>query len=348
MTDQQFHMPAEWEPHSATWLAWPHNPTDWPGKLGVMHIFYSHLVERLTVTEQVNIVVNSSTHEKKVRRHLERSAANMDQVRFFRFGTNRAWIRDFGPIFVEDAESGEQHIANFAFNGWARYHSHELDNQIPRKVGRALDIPVVPVLSGRPIVLEGGSIDHNGAGTLLTTEECLLDQATQARNPWLSRADIEAILARYIGAHTIIWLEAGLYGDDTHGHVDDCCRFVSEKTIVYCMEHDSRDINHRALKANEERLQSARLNDGSKPEIIPLPMPMPVYYDGHRLPASYANFYIANGQVLVPTFNDRRDVEALGILGELFPDRDVIGVYAQDLVWGLGAIHCITQQQPVA
>lgn len=343
-----YSMPAEWEPHEATWIGWPHNETDWPGKIEAIHWVYAEIVRKLAVGERVHILVNHAAHEAKARRFLSQADVNLKQIRFFRFPTNRGWTRDFGPIFVRRQKpKPELAIVRFRFNGWARYSDWQKDNQIPLRSAEALGVPLLPGrFEGREFVLEGGAIDVNGRGTLMTTEECLLDQKRQARNPGLSRSQTEEALRQNLGVRNIIWLGRGIAGDDTHGHVDDLCRFVSPDTVVLCREKNSRDANYRALEENRDRLRSARLEDGSRPEVVSLPMPAPLTFRGQRLPASYANFYMANSAVLVPTFNDPNDYRALGILRELIRDREVIGIHAVDLVWGLGTLHCLTQQQP--
>jgi len=340
-----FRMPAEWEPHAATWIGWPHNAADWPGKFAPIPWVYAEIVRRLAPGERVRILVDSPAHQAAARRVLEKVGVGGDRVDFFRFPTNRGWTRDFGPIFVKrQGPPPATAIARFHFNGWAKYRDWKKDDRIPDLVAKRLRLRRFE--PGRPVILEGGSIDVNGLGTLLTTEECLLDTKTQVRNPGLARADLEAMLRDYLGATSVLWLGRGIAGDDTHGHVDDLCRFVNRRTIVLCRETDPKDANYRALEENRERLESMRLEDGSKPEVGFLPMPEPLCFEGRRLPASYANFYIANAAVLVPTFNDPHDRAALGLLAELIRDRPVIGIHAVDLVWGLGTIHCLTQQEP--
>ena len=341
-------MPAEWESHEATWLGWPHHASDWPGKLAAIHWVYAEMVRKLVDGEKVRILVNSKPHEDRAKRFLRRACADLNKVEFFRIPTNRGWTRDFGPIFVRrDKPIPQSAIARFRFNAWARYSEWKKDDQVPVRLAKRLDCPLLPISwQGKDVVLEGGSIDVNGAGTLLTTEECLLDPHIQVRNPGMSRDDYETVLGESLGVTNVVWLHKGIAGDDTHGHVDDFCRFVNRQTVVLCQERNAYDENSRPLAENRERLDSARLEDGSKIEIVPLPMPSPLYCDGQRLPASYANFYIGNAAVLVPTFNDSNDRVALGILSEFFRDRPVIGIHAVDLVWGFGAIHCLTQQQP--
>jgi agmatine deiminase len=341
-------MPAEWEPHYATWIGWPHNATDWPGKIAAITWVYGEIVRRLAPGELVRILVNSTAHESRARRLLERVGVALERVQFLRFPTNRGWTRDFGPCFVRRAGPPvEMAIARFRFNGWAKYSDWAKDNKVPERAARQLKLPLLQSRIGdRDVVLEGGSIDVNGRGTLITTEECLLDSTIQPRNPGAGRTELEEALRTSLGVTNILWLGGGIAGDDTHGHVDDVCRFVDPHTVVLCRETDPTDANYRPLEENRERLEGMHLQDGTKLEVVLLPMPAPVYLDGERLPASYANFYVANAAVLVPTFNDPNDRVALGILAELFTDRPVIGIHAVDLVWGFGTIHCLTQQEP--
>ena len=338
-------MLAEWEPHAATWIAWPHNRTDWPGKFAPIPWVYGEIVRALSPDERVRILVNTATHQAAARRVLQKVGVDLERVDFLRFPTNRGWTRDFGPIFVQ--RGATKAIARFHFNAWAKYPDWKKDDRIPDLAAGHLALePFEPRVNGRPLILEGGSIDVNGHGTLLTTEECLLDPTVQTRNPGLSRANFEAVLEDALGATNVIWLGKGIAGDDTHGHVDDLCRFVGPRTVVLCRERDPADENYRALEENRERLEGARLEDDSKLEVASLPMPAPLRFAGQRLPASYANFYVANAAVLVPTFNDPADRIALGVLAELIPDRPVVGIHAGDLVWGLGTLHCLTQQEP--
>jgi agmatine deiminase len=344
-----FRHPAEWEPHEATWIGWPANRTDWPGKFAPIPWVYGEIVRRIAPGEIVRILVNSKQHEASVRRVLARCGADLSRVEFFRIPANRGWTRDAGPIFVRREGPGEPGVAvvQFRFNAWAKYPDWQKDARVPERAARALGMKMFcAVARGRDFVLEGGGIDVNGRGTLLTTEECLLDPVTQTRNPGLPRQEIEAALRASLGVSNILWLGRGIAGDDTHGHVDDLCRFVKPGTVVLCQESSAGDPNHAPLAENRERLESMRLEDGSKMEVVPLPMPSPLIFDGQRLPASYANFYIANAAVLVPTFNDPNDRIALGTLSELFRDRPVVGIHAVDLVWGLGTLHCLTHEQP--
>jgi len=347
----EYRFPAEWEKHEATWIGWPHNTTDWPGKFGPIPWVYGEIVRQLACGETVRVLVNSVSHKQRAARVLKDAGADLARVQFFHLPTDRGWTRDFGPIFLRQRRNSARHprlvIAGFRFNGWAKYRNHELDARVARQLGRRLRVPFVPVkVDGRDIVLEGGAIDVNGRGTVLTTEECLLDPDIQTRNPGVSRREIEGVFARCLGAPNTLWLGRGIAGDDTHGHVDDLCRFVAPGKLVLCRERNSSDANYRPLEENWERVQGFRLEDGSKPEVVPLPMPSPLYFQGRRLPASYANFYISNAAVLVPTFNDADDRIALDTLAEIIPGRPVIGIHAVDLVWGLGTLHCLTQQQP--
>ncbi len=346
----EWRMPAEWERHEATWIGWPHNTTDWPGKMAAIQWVYGEIVRQLATSEIVRILVNDKAHELKARRVLTRVGVEFDHIEFVRIPTNRGWTRDFGPIFLKSDEAKSQvNIARFQFNAWARYPDWQKDNRIPERVAAKFQIPLVPVThQKRGVVLEGGSIDVNGQGTLLTTEECLLDERIQVRNQGFSRQDYEDVFREYLGISQVLWLGKGIAGDDTHGHADDLCRFVDPYTVVLCQEANSSDDNYRPLAENRERLEGMRCEDGRKIGIVPLPMPSPIYFDGQRLPASYANFYIGNSVVIVPTFNDPNDRVALGILSDLFPDRTVVGIHAVDLVWGFGTLHCLTQQQPVS
>lgn len=340
-------MPAEWERHEATWMGWPHHRRDWAGKFATIPWAFAEMIRKITPGETVHLHVNDAAHEASARRTLLRAGADTGRVAFLRGRTNRSWTRDFGPIFV-DTKSGLAAL-EYRFNAWALYEDWKQDDAASTRVAKFLGLRQIPVrLGGRDIVLEGGAIDVNGHGTLLATEECLLQQEVQVRNPGLSRADMNRVFAQFFGAPNVIWLAGGVAGDDTHGHVDDVCRFVSPDTVVLCAEPDPSDVNYQVLAENRERLASARLENGRKLHVVELPMPAPLFYGHLRLPASYANFYIANAAVLVPTFNDPNDRVALGLLSELIPDRPVLGVHAVDLVRGFGTIHCLTQQQPAA
>lgn len=340
-------MPAEWEPHEATWLAWPHNRSDWPGRFTPIPWVYAEIVRNLARVETIHLIVADVAEEKSARRVLQKAGALNDKVQFHRWPTNRVWTRDYGPIFVVNSQK-EAALVNFGFNAWAKYPDWRDDNKIPSRVAQLLEIEKFDAeVNGRPFVLEGGSIDVNGRGTLITTEECLLGDSQQ-RNPELSRAKIEQALHDYLATTKVIWLERGIVGDDTHGHVDDITRFVAPSTIVTMVERNTADPNHEILNANLLRLRTARDESSVQLAIIELPMPRPIVFSGQRLPASYANFYIANKLVLVPVFNDPNDRVALNLLAEAMPDREIVPIYCGDFIWGLGAIHCATQQQPAA
>ncbi len=330
-----YRMPAEWEPHEATWLAWPHEKSDWPGKFAPIPWIYGEIVRLLTRVERVRILVDGHAGEQAVRRVLKKTHADMAAVDFFHHATDRSWTRDFCPIFVKN-KSGEVAITDWEFNGWAKYDNYKRDNAVPQAIAERYGMTRFEP----GLVLEGGSIDVNGAGKLLTTEECLLSDV-QARNPGLSRRQIEKALADNLAATEVIWLGRGIEGDDTHGHVDDIARFTSPDSVVLAVEPDKTNNNHEPLQENVARLRAR-----GDLKIATLPCPEPVYFDGQLLPASYANFYIANRMVLVPVFGDRNDSVALKTLERLFPDREVIGIYCRDLVLGLGTLHCMTQQEP--
>ncbi len=337
-------MPAEWEPHAATWLAWPHNRRDWPGKFAPIPLVYAEIIRHLGRCERVEVIVEDPAAEAKARKALARSGALSDQVRFHPWPTDRIWVRDSGCTFVR-TDSGLGAV-KWRFNAWAKYPDWQRDEAIGRLMAGAAGVdPREARHGGRPVVLEGGSIDVNGRGTLITTEECLLGEAQQ-RNPGLDRAGYERVFAEHLGVTRVIWLERGIRGDDTHGHVDDITRFVAADTVVTAIQPDPAHPDHAPLQENLRRLRAATDQDGRPLRVLELPMPGPVSFDGAHLPASYANFYIANGLVLVPVFNDRGDRLALNLLAELFPDREVVGIYAGDLVLGFGALHCMTQQQP--
>jgi len=348
--------PAEWEPHAATWLAWPHNREDWPGKFEPIPWVYAEIIRNLARHERVELIVNDAAAEKRARKTLERAGALSDNVRFHRWRTDRVWTRDSGCTFVSasGADPGLRpgqarrslSAINWRFNAWAKYKNWHHDVKIGMLMAKAAGTDSIPAQFGnKPMILEGGSIDSNGHGTLLTTEECLLSKVQQ-RNPGMKREDYETAFAEYLGIRRVIWLGSGIVGDDTHGHVDDITRFVAPDTVVTAVESDPSDPNYEPLRENIRRLREATDQDGKPLSIVELPMPSPVIFEGRRLPASYANFYIANGILLVPVFNDPSDRVALDILADLFPDREVVGIYSGDLIWGFGAMHCMTQQQP--
>jgi len=343
-----YSMPAEWERHEATWLGWPHNATDWPDKLDTIRWVYGEMVRKISPGEIVRLLVRHRAEQKLAASYLQRAGCDLKKIEFIVHPTNRGWTRDSGPIHVRrKSPKFETAIVHFHFNAWAKYNDWQKDTRVPETAAKLLKKPLFNAqFNGRNFVIEGGGIEVNGRGTLLTTEECYLHPKVQVRNPGLTKAHYNEMFGKYLGAQNILWLLNGPVGDDTHGHIDDICRFVNPKTLVLIRETNRRDINYRPLAENWERVQEFRLEDGSKPEVIPLPMPAPIFYDGCRLPASYANFYISNACVIVPTFNDPNDRVALGILGELFQDRPVVGIHAVDLVLGFGSLHCLTQQQP--
>jgi agmatine deiminase len=379
-------MPAEWEQHAATWLAWPHYKLDWPGKFEPIPWVYAEIIRYLSRYERVELIVKDAAAERVAHKTLKSAHAMNENVRFHRWPTNRVWTRDSGCAFVvpcgagalvretsgaevlaEDQNphpvaknatrvgqprghvSGQELAAiKWRFNAWAKYPNWQHDEKIGNLMALAAGAQEIhPMFGKKRVVLEGGSIDVNGSGTLITTEECLLSRVQQ-RNPGMKKRDYERIFGQYLGANNVIWLGSGIVGDDTHGHVDDITRFVSPDTVVTCVDADPASENYEALRENIRRLRDATTEDGKPLATIDLPMPAPVYFEGRRLPASYANFYIANGIVLVPVFNDPNDRVSLDILADIFPDREIVGVYCGDLVWGFGAIHCMTQQQPAA
>jgi agmatine deiminase len=354
-----YRMPAEWEPHEATWIAWPHNRDDWPGKFAPIPWVYTEIVRHLSRVETVHIIVAGSAMKRSAADMLDRAGVDLKHVRFFKTKTDRSWLRDTGPAFIvrdargfqaEHDQPGSIYLIDWKFNGWAKYTNHRNDNRIPRRIAAHLGYSIWIARSAeedghRRVVMEGGAIDVNGQGTLITTEECLLSDV-QCRNPGLDRAGLERVFHDYLGIRHVIWLGQGIAGDDTHGHVDDLARFVDPRTVVMVAEPRSDDPNHEPLQDNLRRLESAHDQDCHPLRVVALPMPAPVYFEGQRLPASYANFYIANGLVMVPTFNDPADRIALNTLADLFPDREVIGIYCVDLALGLGTLHCLSQQQP--
>jgi len=341
-----FRMPAEWEKHEATWLGWPHELSDWPGKFAPIPWAFAEMVRLLSQVERVFLLVEDGATEKRARGILKKAGAKLDSVEFFRVPTDRGWMRDSGPICVKNA-AGEVAYSNFVFNGWAKYDNHKKDAMAASKANARLKRPVfLPMKNGKRVVLEGGSIDVNGRGTLLTTEECLQSKV-QERNPGFTKDDYAEVFRNYLGVTNVLWLGNGIAGDDTHGHVDDLTRFVNETTVVTIVEEDSRDANYAPLQENLTRLRTMKDQDGRPLHVETLPMPKAVYFDGQRLPASYANFYIANGLVIVPTFNDANDRVALNTLAKVFPGREVVGIHCRDLVLGLGTLHCMTQQEPV-
>ncbi len=361
--------PAEWEPQAATWLAWPHYFDDWPGKFEPIPWVYAEIIRYLARHERVELIVSDVASEKRARKVLDRANALNDNIRFHRWPTDRVWTRDSGSTFVisighvgagaptrparggRTGEDARAYIERFAavtwrFNAWAKYPNYKNDEKISSLMTKAAGAQELrPMFGKRQVVLEGGSIDSNGKGTLLTTEECLLSKVQQ-RNAGMKREDYEKVFSEFLGIKNVIWLGSGIAGDDTHGHIDDITRFVAPDTVLSAVESNPDEANYEPLRENLRRLREATDQDGKPLAIVELPMPAPVVFEKRRLPASYANFYIANGIVLVPVFNDPNDRIALDILADLFPDREIVGIYSGDLIWGFGALHCMTQQQP--
>ena len=340
-------MPAEWEPHRATWLAWPHHEPDWPGKLGPIPWVYAEIARVIADYEPVEILCQTADVEASAIDALQAHGVRPDRLRLHVVPTDRVWLRDSAPTGVVDAH-GLVTLVNWAFNGWAKYDNWRQDLDVGLSIADITGLARVEPRradTGGRIVLEGGGIDVNGRGTLLVTEEWLLSDV-QVRNPGLERADYERVFTEWLGITRTIWLGEGCAGDDTHGHVDDIARFVSDDTIVLAVEDDPADDNHARSTDNLRRLEHAAASDTAPLRVVTLPFPRPVVMNGERLPASYANFYITNGAVLVPTFNDPNDRLALNTLADVMPRHRVIGVHAVDLVWGLGTLHCLTQQEP--
>ena len=362
-----FHFPAEWEPHEATWLTYPHSDDSFPGKLEEVYPLYMRFVAEIAKSEKVRINV-PSTFKEQLLRQLDVANVKAGQVELFERESNDVWCRDHGPAFVvkditnnnndDDDLSGcvaadrvsnnsnpnnsykrQKAIVDWEFNAWGNKYPHEADNRIASAIATYFNLPVY-----RPgIVMEGGAVEFNGQGTLLTTKACLLNQN---RNPHLNQEQIEEYLREYYGVQQIIWLNDGIAGDDTNGHIDDITRFADVNTIITAIETDKSDINYQLLKENLQILQGVRLYNGRQPNIVELPMPMPVIHNGQRLPASYANFYITNNSVIVPTFRCRQDDIAMQILSTCFVDRSIVGIDSTDIVWGLGSFHCLSQQEP--
>lgn len=340
-----YRMPAEWEKQAAIWLAWPHEKKDWPGKFEPIPLVYGEIIRSITRSQTVRLIVRNAREQETARILLERVGASMKRVEFFQIPTNRVWMRDSGPIFVYDGK--KKIMLDWRFNAWAKYPNWQHDDKIPAAIGKARNVTrAQPMYNGKRVVLEGGAIDVNGAGVLLTTEECLLSKKIQVRNPGFTREDYEAMFLKYLGIEQVIWLGDGIVGDDTHGHVDDISRFVDVNTVMTVLETDRKDENHTRLQDNLKRLKKARNLKGKPFDIVELPMPKPLYFEDTRIPASYANFLICNDIVLVPTFNDANDRIALNILAQHFKKREIIGIHAVDLVWGFGTLHCMSQQEP--
>lgn len=346
MNHHCYHMPAEWEEQQAMWLAWPHQQEDWPGKFEPILWVYAEIVRHIAASQKVCLLVADQRMEDAAAELLSKAHATLSNVEFYQVPTNRVWLRDSGPTFVKDV-SGAQALLDWHFNGWAKYDNWRLDDNVPTYISQQLaKQPEQPMHKNKRVVLEGGAIDVNGHGLLLTTEECLLDQKTQVRNAGFTKQNYADIFKHYLGISEVMWLKKGIVGDDTHGHIDDIARFVTPYTIVTATETNKDDDNFAILAENKKRLQLFRDANGRPLEIVDLPMPKPLYFENTRLPASYANFLICNEVVLVPTFNDPNDRIALNTLAHCFPNRSIVGVHAVDLVWGFGTLHCLSQQQP--
>jgi agmatine deiminase len=345
MSTNNRRFPAEWEKQEGILLCFPHDGKDWPGKYEAIQWAFVEFIKKVATFEKVFLVVANEKLKEKVSEILENAHVAKSNVSFIIHKTNRSWMRDSGPIIIKNGTKRE--ALNFNFNGWAKYKNIQLDKFVPSKVADFLDIPITPVTyKGKPVIVEGGAIDVNGKGTLLTSEECLMHPTIQVRNPNFTKADYEVVFKEYLGITNVIWLGDGIEGDDTHGHIDDLCRFINEDTIVTIVESDVNDANYKPLQDNLKRLQNAKLENGKSPKIVTLPMPKRLIFEGLRLPASYANFLILNNCVLVPTFNDSNDRIALNILADCFPNREIIGISAVDLIWGFGTLHCLSQQIP--
>jgi agmatine deiminase len=346
MSTSNRRFPAEWEKQEGILLCFPHSGKDWPGKYEAIKWDFVEFIKKVSLYEQVFLVVADIKQQGAVTLMLEAAHIDLEKISFILQRTNRSWMRDSGPIVVYN--NGKREALNFNFNGWAKYKNFQLDKHVPAGIAEFLKIPLTRVMyKGKPVILEGGAIDVNGKGTLLTSEECLMDQKIQVRNPGFTKADYEAVFKEYLGITNVIWLGDGIEGDDTHGHIDDLARFVNEDTIVTVVESDPGAANYRALQDNLKRLGTAKLEDGRKPEIVKLPMPKKLEFENLSLPASYANFLILNNCVLVPTFNDPNDRHALNIIANCFPSSEIIPINAIDLIWGLGTLHCLSQQIPV-
>lgn len=337
--DLGYHFPAEWEKHESTWLSYPHNETSWPDKIHTIFPFYNQFIRELSKGETVNINVLDNNMRDKILEDLGKLDVDLNKIKLHRHATNDAWCRDHGPAFVVNRQKNKKAVVNWKYNGWGNKYPSELDDMIPSKIAALLDLP----LFYPGIVMEGGSVDFNGQGTLLTTTACLLHKN---RNPELSIEEIEKKLIDFYGIDHIIWLGEGIEGDDTDGHIDDLTRFISPDTVVTMVEPDKKDFNYKPLKKNLELLKKARLVDGRQLNIVEIPMPQKMYYKNQRLPVSYANFYISNASVIVPTYQCSADQVAIDILQECFPGRKVTGIDSVEIIWGLGSWHCLSQQEP--
>lgn len=336
-----YYFPAEFAPHLATWLSWPHKEASWPGKLNTIFPYYSAFVKEISLGEQVCINVKDEEMKQFASSHLRDAGVDLSKVTFYFNPTNDAWCRDHGPAFLINPSSEQKKvIVDWNYNAWGgKYPPFDLDDVVPTRIGEQLGLPVF-----HPgIIMEGGSVEFNGAGTVLTSECCLLNKN---RNPHLNQAQIEHFLCCYYGVQQVLWVKDGIEGDDTDGHIDDTVRFVNADTVLTVIEENKNDENYHLLQSNKRQLSSMRLLNGKQLNVVELPMPEPVVYENQRLPASYANFYIANHSVIVPTFRCAKDKQALKIIQDCFPDRAVVGIDSTDIIWGLGSFHCLSQQEP--
>ncbi len=344
MTNSKYRLPAEWEKHEATLLAFPHEKSDWPGKFDAIKWVFVEIIKNIVKYEKVLLIVKSEKQLNEVNELLSVSNVENSKIKYIIRDTDRNWMRDSGPFSIK-TKDGFREFLNFGFNGWAKYSNFKKDVDVPKIVSEALNINCIkPKHKESFVVLEGGAIDVNGCGTLIATEECLLDKTIQVRNPYFGKDDYESIFNKYFGVTNTIWLKKGIEGDDTHGHVDDICRFVNKETVLACVEENKKDINHKILSANLKILKQSKLENGKALKVVEIPMPSRIDFDNYRLPASYVNFLITNGSVLVPVFNDVNDYTAIKIFRDLFPQHEVIGIYAKDLVLGLGTLHCLSRE----
>jgi len=337
-------LPAEWEKHEATLLSFPYEGKDWPGKYHAIKWAFIELIKKVLLYEKVILVVKDEAEQQKVSNMLQQAHANINNLEYVLCDANRNWMRDSGPIIVKNTDNNRIAL-QFKFTGWAKYNNYKKDTHIPAAVAAALNIPLEKAMyKNKHIVLEGGAIEVNGCGTLITTEECLLHPSIQVRNPGFTKHDYENVFNEFFGITNTIWLGKGITGDDTHGHIDDLCRFVNKNTVLTVIEENPDDENYLPLKENLERLKNAKLEDGSLLNIVTIPMPAKINFEDLRLPASYVNYLITNGCVFVPTFNDKNDRIALNTIADLFPDKDVVGISSIDLIWGLGTLHCLSHE----
>jgi len=338
---KNYTFPPEWAPHEATWLTWPHKEASWPGKLTAIYAPYCKFIAILTLSEKVRINVVDEEMKIFALALIKKTEADLSKIEFYFNASNDAWCRDHGPAFLINHNTQKKAIVDWGFNAWGgKYPPFDLDDVIPTKIAQHFNLPLyLP-----DIIMEGGSVEFNGAGTVLTSKSCLLNKN---RNPHLTKDEIEDYLKNFYGIQQILWVSDGIVGDDTDGHIDDTVRFVNYNTVLTVVEDDVHDANYQLLQTNLLELKAMRLPDGQPLNIIELPMPSAVEYEGVRLPASYANFYISNAHVIVPTYRCAKDAVALKIIATCFPEREVLGIDSTDIIWGLGSFHCLSQQEPL-